>query len=321
MDTITVPALKMRVRISIDEKELLAQKEKGIGLPKIQLFADVVLSGNTTPVLDKTQAIGWCTMIRKNFLNVPKIPGLNSRKLEALRDAAMAEMANAPRIAVIGETGVGKSSTLNAMFNAGLQVDHVRACTKKSEKLNIPVNEIKGLNGSVIIYDMPGLGEDIDADEFHKNTYRKVLRKCDVALWVLDGSSRQFSHTQRVLRDLVDPIMGDLERLVFGINKIDLIEPGKWNDKYNLPSLDQEKNISIKVEDVIHKIGKVCNISKEKIIPFSATKWYRLAELFGAMLDACPEERAWVVYKNGKIADYKEKISHEVLRSLNTQRQ
>jgi uncharacterized protein len=256
-------------------------------------------------------------MMNKNISKMPNIPGFNRSKLEALKDAALAEIAKAPRIAVIGETGVGKSSTLNAMFNAGLKIDHVRACTQKSEELNIPVNEIKGLNGSVIIYDMPGLGEDIEADEFHKDTYREVLSICDVALWVLDGSSRQFSHTQMVLRDLVEPLMGDLDRLVFGINKIDLIEPAKWNDNYNLPSRDQEENINTKVQDVMDKIGKICNLSKERIIPYSASKWYRLVEVFGAMLDACPEERAWVLFQNGKIADYKEKISHDILRSLN----
>ena len=35
-----------------------------------------------------------------------------------------------PRIALIGFTGVGKSSTINALFNAGQEIGDVRACTQ-----------------------------------------------------------------------------------------------------------------------------------------------------------------------------------------------
>jgi len=37
-----------------------------------------------------------------------------------------------PKIALIGFTGVGKSSTINALFNAGREISDVKACTKTS---------------------------------------------------------------------------------------------------------------------------------------------------------------------------------------------
>lgn len=256
-------------------------------------------------------------MNKKINTKLPCIPALNSENLEALRKAAITELAKSPQIAVIGETGVGKSSTLNAMFNAGYQIDHVRACTREAAALELDISEVDGANGSIIIYDMPRLGEDIDADELHRSTYRKVLGECDVAVWVLDGHSRLFTHTQQALRDVVAVAMGDLERLVIGINKIDLIRPGTWNNKYNLPSPEQEESIKTKIEDVLSKINKICKIPENRIIPYSAERWYRLEELFGAMLEACPEDRAWVLYSRGKIANYLKKVDPEVLRSLN----
>ena len=33
-----------------------------------------------------------------------------------------------PSIAIVGEAGVGKSSTINALFNAGVPISHTRAC-------------------------------------------------------------------------------------------------------------------------------------------------------------------------------------------------
>jgi predicted GTPase len=253
----------------------------------------------------------------KDVPDIPHIPGISRKKLEALREAALSEMDKPPRIAVVGETGVGKSSTLNAMFNAGLQIDHVRACTKEAAELEIDISELEGAKGSIILYDMPGLGEDIHADEVHKITYHRVLKECDVALWVLDGHSRLFTHTQLALRDVVGVAMGDLARLVIGINKIDIIKPGTWNEKYNVPSAEQEDSIKVKVEDVMAKIGKICHMMTDRIIPYSASRWYRLEDLFGAMLDACPDERAWVLYSRGKLASYLKKVDPDVLKSLN----
>lgn len=125
-----------------------------------------------------------------------------------------------------------------------------------------------------------------------------------------------FTQTQLALRDVVSVAMGNLDRLVIGINKVDAMRPGKWNENYNLPSPEQEKSIEIKVNDVLEKISKVCQISRNRVIYYSAEKCYRLPDLLGAMLDACPKERAWVLYDRASLADFMKKISPDVLKSL-----
>ncbi len=179
---------------------------------------------------------------------MPNIPGLSSEQIEQLRKAAKSELSRAPQIAIIGETGVGKTSTINAMFNSGLETSHVRACTQESKELEVPVSEMDGVKGTIKIFDMPGLGEDLDADERHKATYKRVLSQCDVAVWVLDGTTRTFTPVQLALKDVVGVAMGDLDRLVIGINKIDQTQPGEWVKKYNLPSPEQEKSITEKID-------------------------------------------------------------------------
>lgn len=248
--------------------------------------------------------------------DIPEIPGLSSEQLKQLRAAAENELSIPPRIAIIGECGVGKSTTINAMFNAGLPTSHIRACTAESYELHISVSEVSGAKGAIKIYDMPGLGEDIDADEKHKRTYERVLSDCDVAVWVLDGTTRHFTQTQLALRDVVGAAMGNLERLVIGINKVDAIRPGQWNTKYNLPSPEQEASISEKIVDAMEKIGKVCHIQRDRIIPYAAEKWYRLADLLGAMLEACPRERAWVLYDRAQLANFLEKLAPDTLKEL-----
>lgn len=41
------------------------------------------------------------------------------------------------KIAVLGQTGYGKSSLINALFGTNLKTDPVKPCTKKVEKIEV----------------------------------------------------------------------------------------------------------------------------------------------------------------------------------------
>lgn len=49
-----------------------------------------------------------------------------------------------PHIAIIGETGVGKSSTLNALFNAGRGISHTEAFTQEEAAIEVSVSQMQG---------------------------------------------------------------------------------------------------------------------------------------------------------------------------------
>jgi predicted GTPase len=78
---------------------------------------------------------------------------LSPEELATIESAFDGELARPPRIAVIGETGVGKSTTLNVLFNAGLEVSHTTACTQLEIEKEV---EVRG--GLLRIVDLPGLG-------------------------------------------------------------------------------------------------------------------------------------------------------------------
>ncbi|NET42195.1 GTPase family protein [Okeania sp. SIO2B3] len=104
-----------------------------------------------------------------------------------------------PRFAFIGETGVGKSSTLNALFNAGFDVSHTEACTQEARGVEISLSEVEGVNGALVAYDMPGLGESQLKQREHIALYEKVLKDVDVALWILDAQNRAIASVQQYL--------------------------------------------------------------------------------------------------------------------------
>jgi len=262
--------------------------------------------------------------INKMLKVLGKIPGIDLEKVQIIKEKIKKEYeGNPPRIALIGETGVGKSSTINVLFNQGLEISHTVPCTKEPEELepeefNVNIEEYICSKGTIIIIDMPGLGEDIETDELHKKAYFKILPSCDVAVWVLKADVRTMTQVQVYLRDVVGPAMGGFDKLVIGLNQVDTIQPGKWDENKNIPSLEQQDSIGERIDDISKKIRRICPIEKDCIIPYSALMRYRLENLFRAMIDACPQKRAWVLERRRAIADYNELIDPEYIRKIAT---
>lgn len=221
-----------------------------------------------------------------------------------------------PRFAFIGETGVGKSSTLNALFNAGLEVSHIQACTQTAKGIEVKFNALEGVNGALIAYDMPGLGESRLKQREHIALYVDILKDVDVALWILDGHNRAIAQIQEYLEVELKSIHPRLlEKMVIALNKVDLVHPGEthWHPYANLPSEEQEKNINGRIRDVKKRIREVLPNWKGRIVAYSANKRYNLPHLFDAMMDAVPRKRKWVVASRKALADFLELVDPQLL--------
>lgn len=217
----------------------------------------------------------------------------------------------APRIALIGKTGVGKSSTLNALFNAGRDVSHVEACTQEEAAV-----EIRADKGMLVVYDMPGLDESRLKRSKHLATYERILKDVDVALWILDAHDRGIGSVQDYLVDELRSINPDLaDRMVFALNKVDLVYPGErdWHPLANLPSEEQEVHIKARIHDVQQKIREAQPNWHGAVIGYSADKHYNLPQLFAVMLDAVGKKRQWVLASRKSLADFLEKVDRTLL--------
>lgn len=219
------------------------------------------------------------------------------------------ELNNSPKIAIIGKTGVGKSSTINSLFNTNLGISHFESCTKKAEPVTISNGK-----GNIIIFDMPGLGEDIEKDNEHKIEYKRILPHCDVVLWILNISDREMSSQQQNILEISEYLKG---KLVVCANKADILEPCEWISDFNLPSIEQENNLNKRIQDIRQKLCKyIPSLKEDRIVYYSAKKRYRLHELFLAMMEACPDKRAWVLESRIELADFTELIDLEILKKI-----
>lgn len=227
-----------------------------------------------------------------------------------------------PRIALIGFTGVGKSSTINALFNAGQEIGDVRACTQEAHEVQGDVSEYTGHHGTVMVYDMPGLGEDLWADQKHLETYEAVLPRVDVAVWTFHADDRAMTPMQQALLTLQERIGPEFsQKLIFAVNKADAIAPGEtaWVHRMNVPSREQQKNIADFEDYIRGKIRQVWPAWDGKIVTYSARQKYRLELLMTAMVDAVGAQRRWVLEQRADVADYLEGMDPSVVEFIRQQ--
>jgi uncharacterized protein len=209
-----------------------------------------------------------------------------------------------PKIAIVGETGVGKSSTLNALFNAGLPISHQQAQTKTDIELVIDLTSDEDKWPRLLtVYDMPGLGESIQADRENLEVYSRVIPEVDVFVWILDAQNRAIRSVQ--------------ERLSEDISAID---PGEraWNSPFNVPGEEQQQNIEGRQEDVRAKLQEVVPEWSGATIAYSALRRYRLSALFRSMVEAVPAQRQWLLGDRMNLANYEELVDTRALQAVRT---
>ena len=145
-------------------------------------------------------------------------------------------------VSIMGQTGVGKTSLLKALFNKVILdswiVGHVYPTTTKPES-----RTIQGENGqTLIINDLPGIGESSSADKSHLNTYENYFQRSDIILWTIQSDSRSTTFDTEALKDLLERLdeharKDVMSKMVFVLTKVDTLLPAPWIMEYNQHSV------------------------------------------------------------------------------------
>ncbi|MER5728298.1 AAA family ATPase [Streptomyces sp. NPDC002138] len=219
-----------------------------------------------------------------------------------------------PRLVLIGESGVGKSTTVNALFNAGQPVGHTRATTDHAYA--VQVEEVSGRRGVLEVVDMPGIGDDVANYRRYLDLYLRVLPTADAIVWVHPAEDRSVHLVQQALLDLLGHGAPDLcGRLVLALNKADEIDPHDWNRSANLPSARQSEALRERAADFTEKIVRVLPAWQGVAVTYSARQHYNLTALFKEMMRAVPKERRWVLERRMDLADFTAKVDRKLLRA------
>lgn len=209
------------------------------------------------------------------------------------------------RVAVIGQSGVGKSTTLDSVFGLKNYTSSVAEGTTEIMEKVYPMRD--GFNLS--LYDMPGLNNDVDKDVKYEEMYKQILPGCDVIVYVVNAHSRDFGEDCRILKEVVLPICDSnsiKDNLILAFNKIDtigeLIDPSdadlKWDMIENKPSEKLKKAIKTKLGDITDKlldedlIGTDEGLQSHQVVFYSAVYNYNLKDFLLAITKA--GKRGWI---------------------------
>lgn len=198
-----------------------------------------------------------------------------------------------PTICVIGLSGVGKSSTINAMFGTKKAVSASTRGTHRfhANTFTLESDRIEGarITCALRVVDAPGLGEDAALDKNYLKRYREHLPRCDVALWVVAARNRALALDQQYLRELARV----MPSTVIGINQVDLVDPLDWDEKLNMPSITQDTIIREICADRSEKLSPLLR-ARPKVVAYSALRYFSLQALFAALIDSAPAQRRWM---------------------------
>lgn len=231
---------------------------------------------------------------------------VSSEEKKKVMDAINSEITERPfRVAVIGQAGVGKSTTLNSVFGLKNYTSDIAEGTTDIEEKKFEMRD----GFSLSIYDMPGIGCDVYKDAEYEKMYAKILPDCDVIVYIINAHSKDIGEDCRILRDVVLPVCNTnqiKDNLILAFNKIDTIgemqdpyDPElRWNTHDNLPTEKLKKAIKVKLSDLTDKlidenlIGGKDSIEPHQVVFYSAIYNYNLSDFLRAITKA--GKRGWI---------------------------
>lgn len=211
-------------------------------------------------------------------------------------------------VLLIGGTGAGKSSTINALFQdygKGLKNQAKVGQTSNPQTMDVKPHELDNL----VIWDTPGLGDSTEKDQIHQRNIIEILKKedlngqplIDLIFLVLDASSRDFSSAYTLIKEVVLPNLdeNDRKRLLIGLNKADMALSNRhWNKKESKPEPKLIERLEEQVQTVKARVKAETGLDVEPIY-FSAgykdedeaQRPYNLQKLLSFIMERLPEKK------------------------------
>lgn len=199
-------------------------------------------------------------------------------------------------VLLVGGTGTGKSTTLNALF--GASVAKVGAGVEP-ETQKISAHQ---LHDFLRFHDSAGLGDGKAADHNHaKNITSELLKTItvdgqrngyiDLTLVLLDGSSRDLGTAFRLLETVVLKAI-EPQRVVVAINQADMGMKGRhWDAQKNRPEPPLLEFLGAQATSVQQRIKESTGLKVSKPIHYSAQFGYNIKGLLDHIIHHLPSER------------------------------
>lgn len=194
---------------------------------------------------------------------------------------------------VCGPTGVGKSSTLNALLAA-----NVAACAGGAASCTQEIASYE-LSECLHIWDTPGLGDGVEQDLRFTTAIADCLRqtcmlgnrrirRIDMALVLLEARSRSLYTPIRLLKDILLPCL-DASRIILAVNQADMALCGwHWDDDAMRPDNTLKATLEERTLTLWQRLREDTGQPLARPVFFSALHDFNLTALLDVVLDRLP---------------------------------
>lgn len=213
-------------------------------------------------------------------------------------------------IMLVGSTGAGKSSTVNALFNmevakVGVGVDPETSIIEKFELDNL------------IIWDTPGLGDGLKSDARIRRAILEKLNELDeegnplidLVMVVLDSSSKDLGTSYELINNVLIPALGKEadKRILIALNQADVAMKGThWDNERNAPDDVLKEFLKEKAESIQKRIEDATGLSIKPLYYCAGYKEnggdqhkpYNLTKLLYYIIKAVPKEKRLALADN-----------------------
>ena len=178
-------------------------------------------------------------------------------------------------VMVVGVTGAGKSTTLNAFFQ--------KTVAKVGDGVDPETMELDAyeLNDYFRVWDTPGLGDGVEIDKIHKKKMIDLLYKTykidgisfgfiDIVVVIIEGSNSDMGTTYTLINEVVIPNIQS-DRVLVIINQADVAMKGRhWDYEKQRPDSQLLEYLDRQALSIKMRVHEATGVSILKPIYYSA---------------------------------------------------
>jgi predicted GTPase len=159
-----------------------------LAAPEVKAFADQQRREREAKKSSRTS-----TDKDRMFEEMKKI--LSEDDLNLVLDKFRQERSLPPKVAIFGKAGVGKTTTINSLFNAKWKTSHTIVGTTSAQMKEFELST----GGTLSVVDLPGYGRSLAEDREYEKIYQDTIPSCDLVLLIVQADAKDLADDEEMI--------------------------------------------------------------------------------------------------------------------------